>query len=536
MALIYLNDVFDFFWKKIEAGENFALMRNGDGEQAIAAGRSVTAQEGWKSPEFVSKLGKDLLKSFEMEENNLYCAISCPCCDSSAYYWYSTKVSNRKNITFANLWVNINYNKFKEKFDTLNRDAVLIANYAAKGHRIGNLNILKHYKISDDCISFWEQDAPEMLTEIKKDFGSKNNLLYVVSAGPMSGPIITDLYKNNPNNCYIDFGSAIDPYYRKNFTRPYMKKGTVFAERNCWMYDPVNTNFDVSVVLNLYKDPDNLKTQLKAIENQTLKPKEILLYQDGTNDTVQISPQLKAHFDVFEVSPQITSVWGKFDFAMRRASCQYVCVFDNDTIPGSFWLENCHAEMMKREGLYGTIGIILEKPEKYPKMNQGSHFRVGWQGNLNKTAEVDFVGQSWFFKKEWLPHLFNAPADIRKYRLVGEDMSFSYQLLKEGGIKTFVPPHPRANKDLHGSLGKNMPNMGNLKDVISINSAHVGMMTEAMAILLKQGWNPLIYRNKIYISKIKKELWWQNDRLVNFTKRCLIFIKRRIRKLIKVDR
>ena len=69
-----------------------------------------------------------------------------------------------------------------------------------KDKKIGNLNILKHYEVSDDCISFWENDTGggyELIEQIKKDFGNQNDILYVVSAGPMSEVIISKLYKNN---------------------------------------------------------------------------------------------------------------------------------------------------------------------------------------------------------------------------------------------------------------------------------------------------------------------------------------------------
>lgn len=262
-----LNKDFDFFWNKILNNENFAFMRNADGELAIMEGRHVAAQEGnWVSPDHVTKLGRDILESLSLSADNVYYAISCPCCDRRAYYWYMTRIANRKNATFANLWINSNFIRFSEEFPKLQRDAVLIANFRAEGKKIGNLNILKHYKISDDCISFWENEAEGMLDQIKKDFGNKNDLLYVVSAGPMSGPIIAALYRNNPDNCYVDFGSSIDPYYREGITRPYMIKGNVYAERNCWMYNPEQTCFDVTCVCNLYKRPESLVKQVQAIE------------------------------------------------------------------------------------------------------------------------------------------------------------------------------------------------------------------------------------------------------------------------------
>jgi glycosyltransferase involved in cell wall biosynthesis len=529
---IFLDEEFDKFWTKIERGENFALMRNGDGERAIMSGRQVTAQEGWTSPDHLSKLGQDLIKTLEITDDNVFCAISCPCCDPGAFYWYVTRIKNKKNITFSNLWVNINYQKFKEKFDVLNRDAILIANYAAKGRAIGNLNILKHYEISDDCISFWEQDTPRMLAAIKREFGPRNNLLYVVSAGPMAGPIIAALYKTSPNNCYIDFGSSIDPYYRQNVTRPYMKRGTKYAERNCWMYDPATFDAGVSVVLTLYKRPENLALQLDAIEKQTLKPREILLYQDGTGDTAKIPESLKARFDYIKINPINVGVWGRFHFAMNRAANKYVCVFDDDTIPGNRWLENCHTEMLKREGLYGTIGIVLEKPFLYPAIFKGSHFRVGWQGNLNVTAEVDFVGHSWFFKREWLSCLFNAPEEVQNYKFAGEDMSFSYQLLAGKGIRTFVPPHPRTKPELFGSIKKYANKLGASKEAVSVNFSNVNMMTEAIGILLHKGWQILLYRNQGYVKRLKRSLGWQNSRTVFFIDKCVAYAKKRIRILL----
>ncbi|MDR1976749.1 MAG: glycosyltransferase family 2 protein [Campylobacteraceae bacterium] len=502
---IYLDKEFDKFWHKIESGENFVLMRNGDGERAIMTGKKVVAQEGWESPHNISKLGEDILKTLQISNDRVFIGISCPCCDAAAYYWYTTRAANCKNITFANMWVNANYPKFKKKFPTLTRDAVLIANHAAKGHKIGNLNILKHYEVSDDCISFWDNEAYNMVDNIKKEFGDKKNILYVVSAGPMSSPIITELFKYNPHNCYIDFGSSIDIYFKPNFTRPYMESGTKYAERNCWIHNHENQNFDVSVILNLYKRPENLEIQLNAIKKQTLKPKEILLYQDGTGDTVKIPEHLQKEFDFIEINPQNIGVWGRFKFAMENAKSKYVSVFDDDTIPGERWLENCHTEMLKKEGLYGTIGILLKNPYEYPHGNNKNYYRVGWDGELNYTAEVDFVGHSWFFRKDWIEHLFEAPEEIQKYKLVGEDMSFSYQLLKHD-IKTYVPPHPSYDTSLHGSLKEYAYRLGTTKSGISVHPSNTNSMREAISILLDKEWNILLDRNPNHISNTIKRL------------------------------
>lgn len=506
---IRLTDEFNKFWNKIEKGENFAFMRNADGERAIMQGRAVSAQEGnWSSPDYISKLGKDLHQSLMLENNNVYYAISCPCCDPEAYYWYSSRIPN-KNRTFANLWINKNYPEFIKRFDKLKRDAVLIANYRAKGHKFGNLNILAHYEINDDCISFWENEAPKMLDRIKEEFGSKNDILYVVSAGPMSGVIIAELYKNNPNNCYVDFGSAVDKYYRENITRPYMIKGNVYAERNCWMDNPKTTDFDVSVVLNLYKRPENLEMQLNAIEKQSLKPKEVILYQDGTADGVKIEipENIKDKFDKIIISNENKGVWERFRVAKEHAVSKYVCVFDDDTIPGSRWLENCHFEMLNKEGLYGTIGILTNNIAAYPMYDL---FRVGWDNPLNDTVEVDLVGHSWFFKHEWLDDLFSVPEEIQKFKVAGEDMSFSYALLKNKNIKTFVPPHPKGKFEFFGSNPELAYKLGTNECAISMNNNNNKIMNEATKILLNNGWKTLEKRNPLHVKHVKTRILIEN--------------------------
>lgn len=236
---ITLSEEYDRFWSKIQNNENFALVRSADGEHSIICGRKVIAQEGWQNTEENSKLlAKDIDATFDVVNPNFYFGVSCPDCDMEGYLWYRDRIKNKKNITFSNIWVNTNYKRFAKDFFELKRDAIVIANYRAKGKQIGNLNIKKYYSVTDDCFTFWGEDSEKMINEIISDFGAQNNLLYVVSAGPMAGPIIERLFKNNPNNCYIDFGSSIDGFYREVTTRPYMIPGTMYAERDCWMYNP----------------------------------------------------------------------------------------------------------------------------------------------------------------------------------------------------------------------------------------------------------------------------------------------------------
>ena len=477
MEKIFLDKEFDKFWSKIENNENFALLRYGDGERAIMEGRVVKAQEGWISTSYISSLGKALLSTLDITNDNFYYGISCPCCDSEAYYWYLSRIQS-KNITFANLWVNANWQKFYKKFSVLKRDTILIANYRAKNHKIGNLNILKHYEVSDDCIAFWENKAVDFIQTIKDETKDKQNLLFAVAAGPLSEPIIAELYKANPNNCYIDFGSSIDPFIHERSTRPYMDEKTQYAHQNCIMYNPAEVNTDISVILNLYKRPQNLEKQLNAIEAQTLKPKEILLYQDGTSDTIKIPENLKEKFSYIEISPENKGVWERFNFARKHAKSKYVCVFDDDTIPAKRWLENCLLCMYEQEGLYGAIGIIT-KDNKY---DEYSTKRIGWTNRNSKTVKVDFVGHCWFLKKNWLDYLFEDTEELQKYKICGEDMTLSFKLLQYG-ISTFVPPQPENIPEFLSSIKGE--ELGSDKNSLFVNNGFE-KMTECFELLVSK--------------------------------------------------
>ncbi len=254
---------------------------------------------------------------------------------------------------------------------------------------------------------------------------------------------------------------------------------------------------DISVILTLYKRPENLKLQLDAILNQTIKPKEIMLFQDGTNDgtIVKIPEEIKNKFDIIEVSPTNVGVWGRFRFA-QKANSEYVCVFDDDTIPGTKWFENCINNMNEQEGIYGTIGILMKKPENYPLKD---YIRVGW-ANPNKTRkEVDFVGHSWFLKREWLQYLFKDTEELQSFKIAGEDMSLSAQAQKYAKIRTFIPPHPLKNQELWGSNKNFAEKLGTSKAGISMNNNNLKTMNKTMNILLKNGFETLSIRNPEYV-------------------------------------
>lgn len=208
----------------------------------------------------------------------------------------------------------------------------------------------------------------------------------------------------------------------------------------------------ITVVLNGYRRKDYLEEQLEALQNQTLKPNEILLWYNNPNDGSEPNYEIGTKIPVAYCNYNF-GVWARFYFAMN-AQNPYVCVFDDDTIPGKRWLENCMETMKTHEGLLGTVGVLYPKPLPPEHSSYYEHYlRFGWvpAGNNDIPVQVDLVGHSWFFKKEWLSYMVRELPDP-KYNTCGEDMHFSYMLQKYANIPTYVPPHPRGDKELWGSI------------------------------------------------------------------------------------
>lgn len=208
----------------------------------------------------------------------------------------------------------------------------------------------------------------------------------------------------------------------------------------------------ITVILNGYKRPKNLEVQLEAVRNQTIKPDEILLWYNNPGDDSLINYEIGTEIPAAYCNYNF-GVWARFYFALN-AKNPYVCIIDDDTIPGSKWFENCLETMKTHEGMLSSVGLLYPNPLPPQYSSYYEHYiRFGWPpaGNNETPVRIDVTGHNWFFKKEWLSHMFRELPDP-KYNICGEDMHFSFMLQKYAGIHSYVPPHPRSDKELWGSI------------------------------------------------------------------------------------
>lgn len=220
------------------------FVRYGDGELALMIGDEIPSysqaciQDGWTAPKKKTLLGKDLINSLKNIHPDWFIGIPCDCCNRQAKRTYLYNLQevgvDIKNITYANLFINSNYLKFKNIIANIKEEVVLLANKAGK-NSIYPFNVKKFISIEDDCVNFWESQKESYFNELSKFVSQTKNTLFLISAGPMSEPIIDFLWNLNKTNRYIDVGSSLDEYTKNKITRPYMIENSEFFDRKCKM-------------------------------------------------------------------------------------------------------------------------------------------------------------------------------------------------------------------------------------------------------------------------------------------------------------
>lgn len=213
----------------------------------------------------------------------------------------------------------------------------------------------------------------------------------------------------------------------------------------------MNTNPKISVILTAWNRPQYLEEQVSAVLNQSIAPCEVVLWYNQPPKKLGIFE--RKQLINFKNSEKIRKIICDHNFGIiprfSLASCldgEYICIFDDDTIPGTRWFENCLKYIDRENCLLGTIGLRFLSSECFPVKTQKP--RMGWEGKNENTEFVDFVGHSWFFRREWTKYFWLEEPLIRTF---GEDLHFC-AMLQKNGIRSACPPHPESDTSLWGSL------------------------------------------------------------------------------------
>lgn len=483
----------EFFKNKIKNNEPFSFIRPNDGEYLIMTGQTFTTQDSWSFSG--GSIRHDLFTSIPsmIDIPNAYIGIPCKGCYNDIYGWYmhSFKIPSNK-LTYGNLVCNANWKSFVSLFTDDNLPFYYIGPYKSNHH---NLNLLDKFVVDEYLIHNWDTEKQNVLEELREWVSDKFGI-FTFSAGPLTKVMIPMLARAFPNNTYIDAGSSLDLFMKGSTNRMYVNPNDAFSNVVCdfkheHTVRELNIEGDITAILTVYKRPQYLQEQLQALHDQTIKPKTVIIIKNFVENVVMPPlPEYLVRNVKFIAGNTNFGVWARFAIALS-ADTKYVCIFDDDTIPGRKWFENCTDSMKIREGLYGTIGI------RFPTPSYGWSYgdRVGWHNPNTEIEEVDIVGHAWFLKREWIRHLWNYTPSYTNDLKCGEDINLSFYLQKVG-IPTLVPPHPPGSYEMYGSHPVTAWNYGTDENALSSEVGANSNFSTSLDDAIKNGFALMCMKNK----------------------------------------
>jgi len=242
----------------------------------------------------------------------------------------------------------------------------------------------------------------------------------------------------------------------------------------------------LSVILTAWCRPQLLEEQTERVLNQTIPPHEIILWHNKPPNKFNFLERKQRVR--FKNDRYVKKIICDYNFGIiprfSLATCmegEYVCIFDDDTMPGKGWFENCLNYVDSRKVVCGTIGLrYLSKNElKVEKP------RMGWEGMNSSLEYVDLVGHSWFFRREWAKYFWDEEPLLRNF---GEDIHFC-AMLQRHGIGAACPPHPQNDKSIWGSVksGLGIDNVA-----ISCSSDKSKEFWQVVKHEIEQGYKPVL--------------------------------------------
>jgi hypothetical protein len=219
MAKIFRQEIETLFGR-LKSRVPFAFSKYADGEWSamrggfVNNGEFISAQD--EHTEFSRRL---LIDSFMYKHPSYYVGISCPCCQGQEFY--NMKTASRQdesNLTFANIFVNSNYNFYKNNFvpEYSNWKVNLIANEKSDISKL-SFQVERFFPVG---VNAWVNNL-DLLGHLKQL--NTEGELYLFCAGPFGNILAKQLWQHNQKNTYLDIGSTLNPWLGfEGFKRGYL--------------------------------------------------------------------------------------------------------------------------------------------------------------------------------------------------------------------------------------------------------------------------------------------------------------------------
>jgi len=228
------ND-FDVIKEFVKRKKKFSFGKFADGEIAIMKKIKIRNIDNWLfEPDKDDTFSNMLYDSLSYSEDGYHIGISCPCCDMNGYIWLKSNFKlDYKNVTFANIFVNNNYPKFKtellplfNEFDNI----IFVGNRNSNLEKVSEvLNFKTFYGVGPEAFKT-DLGLIDVLTKRIKNENTKD-ALFLFSAGPLGNVLSHKLWEFSKDNTYIDIGSTMNTWTGLNL-RDYQLNGG-YANKIC---------------------------------------------------------------------------------------------------------------------------------------------------------------------------------------------------------------------------------------------------------------------------------------------------------------
>lgn len=226
---IFNEEIIKIF-NKLKDKKPFSFSKYADGEWAIINGYNVNNGEfDFSKNENSEFYRQKLIESFTFKNKDYYVGISCECCQGYEHFkMKEMSDQDEDHLTFANIFVNSNYEFYKENFipEYQNHKVYLIAN---KNSQIKNLpfKLEKFYPVEETAFI----KNYDLIEKIQSE--NIKNGLFLFCAGPFGNILAHQLFKFNSNNIYLDIGSTLNPWLKsEGFKRDYYNGG-YYSQKIC---------------------------------------------------------------------------------------------------------------------------------------------------------------------------------------------------------------------------------------------------------------------------------------------------------------
>jgi hypothetical protein len=226
----------------------------------------------------------------------------------------------------------------------------------------------------------------------------------------------------------------------------------------------------ITVVLTVWKR-NNLEEQLEAIYNQTADLSDVYVYQNESHvDITHLKERYK--FKHVHSKDMNFKFHGRFTLPLLFDT-KYTAIFDDDTIPNEGWLQHCKNLCDQKNCIVGANC-----------RNYNGRGSCGLcDGILNEEpVKCDIVGHCWFFKTEWIHHMWREQAYTFDN---GEDIHFCAACQIHGGINSYLPSQTRTDIE---NWGDSKPTLGTDSVATWRKPEHNSIRNELYGHWISKGW------------------------------------------------